>query len=161
MSRNGKGSLDECSVGQLRHLLELATLPVGGRKSLASAAVDPTAWRTHLNSLCQSEDQSGDILIEMICTPRTPVETLVSIKERAKRIHKKSKTEAERAASMILYHGAIAAAYAFHRRKVSSRSIRKLAPIFEDLAQALGTDDSGAVFRQAMKRYDAEVAEEA
>jgi hypothetical protein len=154
MNQEKRSSLSGCTQEQLRVLLNLVLEGAGDNRSLPSVASEPGEWRPQLNALCESEDQSGDMLLAMVCRSSASESTLNAIKEKAKRLEKKSKTKLERAASLILYQGAVAAAYAFHGRWISTRPRQKAIPIFGDLAQSLKDDPLAQVFRIAMERYE-------
>ena len=57
----------------------------------------------------------------------------------------------DRAAAMILYHAAIAAAFGSWNAQISGRRTSAFKSHYEDLAAALGDDSLGDVFRRAAK----------
>ncbi|MFC1889006.1 hypothetical protein ACFL4G_04540 [Thermodesulfobacteriota bacterium] len=88
----------------------------------------------------------------MVCSQDTSLKSLAALKERAKQILKRAKTEQERGAATILYHSAIAAGYGLYGRNLSSRPIEKRLDLYEDLATAIGEDPFGRVFRRAVEQ---------
>jgi len=154
MNQKRNTSLSNCSLTQLHKLLSAVAEGTSKQKSLPAMAATLTEWRPCLDSLCQAEDQNGDILVEMICEPSTSVDIQKAIKEKAKQFYKKAKNESERTSCMILYHSSIAAAFGYHGKKISSRPMGKLMPIFGDLALALRNDPVVQIFREAIEKHE-------
>jgi hypothetical protein len=87
-----------------------------------------------------------------ICDEQTPVEALRSIKDIAKELRIKARSETHRNAATLLYHAAIAAAYAWHGVNLSSRPIGVRCDLYEDLGVAFAGDPLGELFRRAIDR---------
>jgi hypothetical protein len=65
-----------------------------------------------LSELCGEAEESGELLITTVCEEKTPVEVLRGIKDIAKRLHAKARSDPHRNVATLLYHAAIAAAEA-------------------------------------------------
>jgi hypothetical protein len=136
----------------MRALLGMAAEPwlVGG--SLAGLAVHSAELMTRLLTLSSQDPEPGDLLLRMASCADTSVEALSAIKDRAKVYLERSRTPEDRAASTLLYHTAIAAAYGFHGATISSRGIRPYLALYDDLAAALGDESLKTPFARAAAR---------
>ena len=105
-----------------------------------------------LTELCSEIEQSGEVLLSTICALETPLLRLQEIKELAKTLLVDAQTEAYRAATILLYHLAVAAAFGRYGVNISSRSLDARLALYEDLATALGSDQLGNVFRRFIDR---------
>ena len=105
-----------------------------------------------LSELCGETRDSGELLLATICDEQTPVEALRSIKDIAKELRIKARSETHRNAATLLYHAAIAAAYAWHGVNLSSRLIEVRCDLYEDLGVAFAGDPLGELFRRAIDR---------
>jgi len=145
----GKGtsiSLDRVAPSQLKTLLGLATRTEAGSGPLAAQAADAAGLRRLLTELCRGQGESGEILLETVCDPETPVEVLRGVKELAKKLVAAAATEAQRNAATILYHAAIAGGVAYHGVDLSSRPVATRLALYDELAVALAGDPLGGVF---------------
>ncbi|MBL8407260.1 MAG: hypothetical protein JNJ81_05570 [Candidatus Accumulibacter sp.] len=96
-------TIERCEPSQLKRLLSLAQgsgrqaefLPAGlsGREELAR----------HLTTLCDDSAQAGDALLSVTCAHHTALAVLQEIKELAKSLATKARSEPERAAAKLLY----------------------------------------------------------
>ena len=76
-----------------------------------------------------------------------------SAKERAKREFAALRSPGDRAAVMVLYHAAIAAAYGWHDRWITKRPVEPSLDLYADLALVAGRDPLARPFRAAVERY--------
>lgn len=157
MTKDPSLSLRGCSLDQLRVLFGDAVGNVSSRNSLVAGAARSDQWLGALMELGGGESEPGDLLLEMVCEPRTSLETLIAIKERAKLLHRRAHTCEGKTASLLLYNGAIAAGYCFHHTSISTRSLDQLRPLFSDLAQTMDHGALARLFRKAVgKEVDAD-----
>ncbi len=147
-----RSELDHCSAAQLAALLGLAVAPGAGPSSLPAESRDAARLARLLTDFLPEDGESGQTLLEMVCETSTAVETLRRLKELGKRLAADSPSEAHRDAARVLYHAAVAAAYAYHGENASSRPIESRLALYEDLAAALGGQPLGSVFREAVER---------
>jgi hypothetical protein len=149
MSKPSSTLIDRCTPTQLKALLTLAAGAVGEGRSLPAQVARIQEVRQLLTELCKDEPNSGAVLLATAAAPETPVETLRGIKEYAKQLLGRAQTESHRNAATLLYHVAVAAAFARHGVNISTRSTSARWPLYEDLATALAGDPLGEVFRRA------------
>jgi hypothetical protein len=143
--------LDRCSASQLRDLLGLGVAENESPTSLPAEAGN-TAEVARLLTGLLSEERSGQVLLDAVSEPDAPLEALRQIKDVAKRLLEEARTEPQRNAARVLYHAAIAAAYAGHSENISSLPIGPRMFLYEDLAAVLSGKPLGAVFRRAVER---------
>lgn len=152
MSDGSHSLIDRCTAAQLKELLALACGARPGGQSLLDWARRPADLARLLTELCEGEEASGEILLSTLCDPETPLAVLRGIKELAKRLLKGAKGEPQRAAATVLYHAAVAAAFARHGVNVSMRAIEARWSLYEDLAAVFAEHPLGGLFRQAAER---------
>lgn len=152
MSKPTSAVIDRCTPSQLKALLALAAGSPGERASLPAQAANPGELSRLLAELCRGKAESGELLLDIVCTEKTPIEALRGIKELAKNLLTDARTEAHRNAATFLYHAAVAAAFGRHGVNLSSRPIGARWPLYEDLATAFVGDPLGQMFRQAVDR---------
>jgi len=107
---------------------------------------------TLLTECCGAMGESGELLLATVCDEKTPLEALRGIKDIAKELRAKVPSDAHRHAATLLYHAAIAAAYAQHGVNVSARPIENRCDLYEDLGNAFAGAVLGEVFRRAVDR---------
>jgi hypothetical protein len=146
------GALDRCSVSQLRNLLRLGVEPSGSSSSLPAEAGSTEELARLLTEFLPEEAQSGQVLLDTVCTPDAPLPVLGQVKDLAKRLVEQAPSERHRNAGRVLYHAAIAAAYARHGENISTLPVRPRLPLYEDLATVLGGEPLGGVFLRAAER---------
>ena len=144
-------SLDQCSISQLEALLSLAVEPNENPMSLPAEAGSTAKLRRLLSELFTDEDQSGELLLDMASAPDSKLEAIQELKEIGKRLVTDAPTEAHRNAARVLYHAAIAAAYAHHGVNLSSHPIRARLLLYEEFAALLAGEPLGTVFRAAVE----------
>lgn len=147
-------TIDRATREQLRTLLGLASQPPGQRGSAArlGTATSLDELRRLLSECCGAIGESGELLLATACDEKTPVAALRSIKDIAKELRSKAQSEAHRQAATLLYHAAIAAAFAWHGVNLSSRPIESRCDLYEDLGNAFAGEVLGEVFRRAVDR---------
>ena len=153
MKRKNNNTIGECTLAQLHKLLSLAAEGTNIKSSLPAQA-KITNWRGYLEQLNIPNIGNGKLLIDMICSSQTSIETLRAIKDKAKLFYKNSDDNPGQTASLILYNAAIAATFSFHGKEISSRKIQDFIPLFGDLALALKEDSLSDIFRNAVRRYE-------
>jgi hypothetical protein len=154
MTKLPSTTVDQASREQLKTLLGLASRPPGLRKSASLMAKAPSLDELCrlLSELCGEAREPGELLLATICDEQTPVEALRSIKDIAKELRIKARSETHRNAATLLYHAAIAAAFAWHGVNLSSRPIEVRCDLYEDLGNAFAGDVLGDAFRRAVDR---------
>jgi hypothetical protein len=152
MARDSSLSLGRTSPQRLRALLGLAGRSEKGSTSLTAQAAEPARLAQLLTEMAKEVGESGELLLETVATPDTPLEILRGIKELAKHLAERAPTDAHRDASTVLYHAAVAAAAGHHGVNVSSTPLGPRLVLYEDLAVALAGHPLGAVFREAICR---------
>ena len=140
-------SLDRCSVGQVRTLLDLAARSAGDVAHPRSTA----NLAGTLTELCKAQGRSGELILSTVCDADASVEILRGLKDLAKQLVQDATTAAHRDAATLLYHATIAAAAARHRRNISSLPFEDRIVLYEELAAALAGDPLGGIFCQAVE----------
>lgn len=154
MPRDSSLSLGDTSAQQLRALLGLAARSEKGSASLTAQAAEPTRLSRLLTEIGAEVGESGDLLLGTVATPDTPLEVLRGIKDLAKQLAERARSDAHRDACTILYHAALAAAAGRHGVNISSTPLGPRLALYEDLAVALAGHPLGAVFRDTICRED-------
>ncbi len=154
MTKPSSTTVERATGEQLKTLLGLASRPPGQRESVAllGTVTDLDELRKLLSECCGAIGESGDLLLATSCDEKTPIEALRSIKDIAKKLRAKAPSEAHRQAATLLYHAAIAAAFARYGINLSSRSVDSRSELYEDLAIAFVAEPLGEVFRLAVDR---------
>jgi hypothetical protein len=93
-------------------------------------------------------------MLDLTARADTPIAVFTDIKNEAKRLFERSRTDQQRHAAMILYHAAIAGAYAFRGAIITSAPMSAVIGVYEDLAIAFQGDPLAAVFAKALVRHD-------
>lgn len=145
-------ALDRCSVSQLRHLLRLGVEPGGSPTSLPAEVRNTAGLARLLTEFLPEEQETGQVLLDTVSQPNPPLEVLRQLKDLAKHLVDEAQNEPHQNAGRVLYHAAIAAAYARHGANISTRPIRSRVPLYEDLAAVLTGEPLGAVFLHAVER---------
>jgi hypothetical protein len=145
-------ALDRCSVSQLRHLLRLGVKPGESPTSLPAEVGNTAELVRLLTEFLPEEGESGQVLLDSVSEPDAPLEVLRQIKRVAKRLVEEAPSEPHRNAGRVLYHSAVAAAYARHGENISTRPIPARIPLYEDLASVLAGEPLGVVFQRAIER---------
>ena len=84
MSDTEISMLDHCTDRQLKELLALASTSVRATRNWLLEIGDSERLEHLLTEMCTGAEQSGDALLQAVCSPDTPVEALVAIKSVAK-----------------------------------------------------------------------------
>lgn len=137
---------------QLDGLLALASDRDTQSSFLSTILSDRSALANHLTDLFRDTPQSGHDWLSVVSDDRTPPATLRRVREFAKASINKASDEGERVAATLLYHAAVAAAWARHGENISTRSLENRVPLYEDLADIMIADPLGTIFRQAADR---------
>jgi hypothetical protein len=152
-------SIGDCTPAQLKTLLGLGGEAQGTRNELLLLAARPAGMRQILRAICAPDSEGIDVALNMVCSPDTEPGALTDLKNRAKDLLGRVTGEEERAAATILYHAAIAAAFAHHGDEISSFPIDTRWVLYQDLADALAGDPLAGVFRTCTDRIEEERAQ--
>jgi hypothetical protein len=107
---------------QLKELLALASTEAKVSRNWLLDIGDMEQLEYLLMDLCRGTEQYDGALLRAVCSPYTPVESLMVIKNTAKRLAAEAQGSAQKAASTLLYHLSVASALAHHARNISSTS---------------------------------------
>lgn len=132
--------------------------------SMAGPAHGPTSW---LPTSSEAIEQASAALQRMpeiaggrpgawlneVAEASTPLARLVDIKRAAKELLRSVEDDGARTAAILVYHAAVAAAFARHSTVISSTPFGLRLGLYDGLGVALGTQPIGAVFRAAVERY--------
>jgi hypothetical protein len=120
--------------------------------SLPAVVKDRAELNRLLTELCAGTKESGEVLLGTVASRETPIEILQGTKEMAKALMAEASSDAHRAAATLLYHAAIAAAFARFGANISSVASESRVALYEDLSSAFGADPLGDLFREAADR---------
>jgi hypothetical protein len=105
-----------------------------------------------LTDMCSGTSQSGAALLDTVCSPDTPLDALVHIKDIAKGLTKAAHDPSQEAAGMLLYHLSVASALGFHEQNISSMDAAARLPLYRELVAEICDDQVSAVFEKALDR---------
>jgi hypothetical protein len=108
-----------------------------------------------LTDLCSGTSQSGAALLDAICSPDTPLDLLVQVKDLAKSLAKAGTDERQEAAALLLYHLSVASALGFHGQNISSMDAAARLPLYREFVAEICDDEISAVFERALARMTA------
>jgi hypothetical protein len=151
MSQSTSLLLDALDGRRLRKLLELAVRAEdhGPRPAGTRRPPDPIAA---LGELLRRSGRSHQALLTAVTTTTTPLRRLRDVKEVAKQLERRAPSASHRDAAKLLYHAAVAAAFAWHGENISSRHIRSRLGLYDHLASTLHDSELAAVFRATVAR---------
>lgn len=152
MSETLRRSLDQCNAAQLKALLSLAAEPGREVSSLPRIAARFNELQSQLRELVAGDGSVPSDLGEIICDPGTSLEAMDAAKEEAKRLRAKATSADLRDAATVIYHAAIAAAFAGEGVNLSTRAIEHRFGLYEDLAAAFAGHPLERIFRSAVDR---------
>ena len=147
-----------------RRLDQLSDEGLSALLSVALSSGRPASWLPTSSagivraraSLAAVADTSGDgpaAWLDEVAEPSTSLARLVAVKRAAKALVRSVEDEGTRTAAILVYHAAIAAAFARHATVISSRPPGLRLGLYDGLAAALGDHPLGRVFRAAVDRY--------
>jgi hypothetical protein len=142
--------LDHCTGRQLKELLALASTREKLTRNWLLEVGDSEQLEYFLTEMCGGAVQSGDALVQAVCSPDTPVEVLLAIKSTAKRLAVAAEAPAQEAAATLLYHLSVASALGRHGRNISSKDPAGRLPLYKDLAAELSGEELADVFEKAI-----------
>jgi hypothetical protein len=105
-----------------------------------------------LTDMCSGTSQSGSALLDAVCSPDTPLEALVQVKDLAKGLTKAAQDPRQEAAGMLLYHLSVASALGFHDQNISSMEASARLPIYREFVAEICDYQLSAVFERALDR---------
>lgn len=142
--------LDQCTGRQLKELLALASSNVKATQHLLMEIGDSEQLECLLTEMCSDSGESGGALLQAVCSPDTPLEALIAIKNTAKRLAVAAKAPAQNAAATLLYHLSVASALAHHARNISSTDPAERLSLYRNLAAELPDDRLASIFEKAI-----------
>ena len=149
-------SLDHLTRGQIAALLELAEDAARSHSSLPALVTRIPDVLSRLAILHVEDGRGGEGVLADLLRPETGLGSLRHDKEVIKRGAQSAADEESRACWTLLYHVAIAAAYARHGVNISSHSIESRLGLYEDIAATTPHAEIGQVFRAALERARAD-----
>jgi hypothetical protein len=145
-------TIARCHRAQLKALLALANVPAPAEQARPIPVPESAQLRRCLTELLANDASSGELLIATVSAPTASLTELRLVKDLAKGLVRRAQTSSYRDAATLLYHAALAAAYARHGVNLSAHAMAARRPLYEALAQRLEGDPLAAVFRRAVGR---------
>ena len=105
-----------------------------------------------LTEMCGESGPSGTALIQAVCAPDATVEDLRKVKDLAKRLAMDARDQLHRGAAGLLYHLAMASAFAYHDVNLSSIGAAPPVHLYRELVEGISDDALVAVFERAVER---------
>ena len=158
MARRVKNEIDRCSPVQLAELLGLAAADEPATHTAGGTGIRRQVLLERLAELMEGDARQARALLVRTADRASSVEALRQTMEDAKTYAAEALSDAHWSAATLLYHLAIAAAYAHHGANISARPATTRLELYEDLASSLGADSISAVFRLAADRIAGEAA---
>lgn len=151
--RSWPDALNELSSDRLSTLISLATSPRGRSAWMPTSSEAIERARTALESLPEIGGGRPGAWLDEAADPATPLARLVELKRSAKELLGRTDDTGTRTAVILVYHAAIAAAFARYSTVISSQPLGFRLGLYDGLGAALGARPIGAVFRAAVERY--------
>jgi hypothetical protein len=139
-----------------RRLVELLALAVGPGEGRRASLPGAARWLGDLDSRLEdalSGPSPAGGWVGAVSDPAAPLAVLREVKYLAKHGFARASSAEDRKVSMILYHAAIAAAFAFHGVSLTSRPIAAAMELYEDLGLVLRAHRLGRPFLAAAARF--------
>ena len=146
----GTSKPDHFTSRQVRELLALASSEADARQSWLLEIGDWEYLEVLLAEMCTGRGQEANELLQATCSPHTPIELLISVKNAAKRLAGYALTAEQKAAALLLYHLSVAAALANHGRNITSKDLAKRLTLYQDLAAGISDDVLATIFEKAI-----------
>jgi len=143
-------STDRLTGRQLKELLALASTDAKVSRNWLLEIGDMEQLEYLLMDLCRGTEQYDGAILRAVCSPYTPVESLMVIKNTAKRLAVEAQGSAQKAAGTLLYHLSVASALAHHARNISSKNPSERLPFYKHLAAELFDDELAVIFEKAI-----------
>jgi hypothetical protein len=156
MARRVKNEIDRCSPVQLAELLGLAAADEPATHTAGGTGIRRQVLLERLAELMESDARQARAALLRTAEAASTVEELRRTMEEAKTYAAEALSDAHWSAATLLYHLAIAAAYAHHGVNLSARPPSSRLELYEDLASSLGADSISAVFRLAADKIAAD-----
>ena len=153
MRGSWSGGLDDLSDQGLSALLSLAASSWRSASWLPTSSEDIERARTALGRMPDIAGGRPGAWLDEVAEASTPLARLVDIKRAAKELLGSVGDEGARTAAILVYHAAVAAAFARYATVISSRPLGMRLGLYDGLSSALQTQPIGAVFRAAVERY--------
>jgi hypothetical protein len=138
------------SSTQLRRLISLANERPQTTEAVIPRLADPTELAILLDQIAPASAAVGDRLVAAVLDPATPLAGLEIAHREARELIKRAQSVTERAAAELLYHAAVAAAYARHKENIASRPIETRRTLYARLAGLLNAGPLADLFRSTI-----------
>ncbi len=158
MARRVKNEIDRCSPVQLADLLGLAAADEPATHTAGGTGIHRQVLLERLAELMEADARQARALLLRTSDRASSVEELRQTMEDAKTYAAEALSDAHWSVATLLYHLAIAAAYAHHGVNISARPAASRLELYEDLASSLGADSISSVFRLAADKIGREAA---
>jgi hypothetical protein len=152
MPNTSDSRVQEFSARQIKELLALAAQPAETERDWLLKVGDRELLEAVLTEMCGRTGQSGEALVESVCSPETPIEVLIVVKDLAKGLAAKSLGNPQMAAATLLYHLSVASALGFHNQTISSKTQADRVQLYAELAGEFADEDLAAVFERAVEQ---------
>ena len=152
MKPNEEETLDHAAPHQLTRLLSLATEQSKASGSLPATVGTLRSVRGLLENLDWPGGGTAADALTRAADPGATLEELKSLKQATKQLLAETQHEDSRNALTLLYHVAIAGAYAGHGENLSTRPLDSRSGLYEDLSTLFAEESVGAVFERCLER---------
>ncbi len=153
MTRSWTDGLNDLSDERLSTLLSLAASHERPLSWLPASSEAIERARAALSGLADMAGGRPASWLDELADASTPLARLVDIKRVAKELLRSAEDEGTRTAAILVYHAAVAAAFARYATVISSRPLGQRLGLYDGLGSALGSHPIGGVFRAAVERY--------
>jgi hypothetical protein len=134
------------SAARLRRLISLADARPQTTEEVIPRLGDPTELAALLEEIVPSA-ADGNRMVAAVLDPATPLADLEKIHAEGRELIRRAQNLTHQAAAELLYHAAVAAAYARHGVNLASRPIAARRALYERLARLLGPGPLANIFR--------------
>lgn len=140
-------AVTSASAVQLRRLISLADERPQTTEAVIPRLADPTELAILIDEIRPASTPAGDHLIAGVLDPGTGLGTFEATRRTARDLVEEAQNVKQRAAAELLYHAAVAAAYAQHGTNIASRPIEARQSLYVRLARLLGSGPIADLFR--------------
>lgn len=147
---------DRLNAASDQGLSDLLSLAGAGERWFARLPASSSAIleaRDALKGIAGTEGQTVRQWLDEVAEASPPLARLMEVKRAAKELLRSTAGEDVRTAAILVYHAAVAAAYARHDAVISSRPAGARLGLYDALATALAGHPIALVFRAAVERY--------
>jgi uncharacterized membrane protein len=140
------------STLQLRRLVSLAADGPVSVENIIPVLAEPRELALRLSGIGQPAGADGTALVATVLDERASLDDLRSVHRAARSLIEKAEGPVERAAAELLYHAAVAAAFARHRAGIAERPIEQRRDLYAGLASQLGSGPLAQLFALAVDK---------